>query len=195
MSGYPTYLIHYGIQGQKWGVRRFQNEDGTWTSEGLERRKQLIESHAQKKDIRRATREGNAQVRYNKILSKTQDNANRKFDKITERIKNDRKLGINVSERDIKKAIRYGTEVRKADYIAKDPQEYYNAMRRNQKSAAIATGAGTIAFGVPAGILAGSVATAITAAYSNKKLNEKYGEVFEKARTETIADLKKRKLI
>lgn len=35
---YPTYLIHYGILGQKWGVRRFQNEDGTWTKEGLERR-------------------------------------------------------------------------------------------------------------------------------------------------------------
>lgn len=40
MSEYPNYLIHHGIQGQKWGVRRFQNEDGTWTSEGLERRKQ-----------------------------------------------------------------------------------------------------------------------------------------------------------
>ncbi len=38
---YPTYLIHYGIEGQKWGVRRFQNEDGTWTQEGLERRKEL----------------------------------------------------------------------------------------------------------------------------------------------------------
>lgn len=40
MEQYPTYLIHYGIPGQKWGVRRFQNEDGTWTSEGLERRRQ-----------------------------------------------------------------------------------------------------------------------------------------------------------
>ena len=31
-------LYHYGIKGQKWGVRRFQNEDGTYTSEGLKRR-------------------------------------------------------------------------------------------------------------------------------------------------------------
>ncbi len=38
MSEYPSYLIHYGVPGQKWGVRRFQNEDGTYTSEGLERR-------------------------------------------------------------------------------------------------------------------------------------------------------------
>lgn len=31
------YLIHYGIKGQKHGVRRFQNEDGTLTSEGKDR--------------------------------------------------------------------------------------------------------------------------------------------------------------
>lgn len=36
MSKYPSYLIHYGIQGQKWGVRRYQNEDGSLTSEGIE---------------------------------------------------------------------------------------------------------------------------------------------------------------
>lgn len=34
MSEYPSYLIHYGIEGQKWGVRRFQNEDGTYTDLG-----------------------------------------------------------------------------------------------------------------------------------------------------------------
>lgn len=28
------YLSHYGILGQKWGVRRFQNLDRTWTEEG-----------------------------------------------------------------------------------------------------------------------------------------------------------------
>lgn len=37
------YLIHYGIQGQKWGVRRFQNEDGTLTPEGIRRYSDLID--------------------------------------------------------------------------------------------------------------------------------------------------------
>lgn len=31
------HLEHHGILGQKWGVRRYQNEDGTWTAAGKER--------------------------------------------------------------------------------------------------------------------------------------------------------------
>lgn len=32
-----TYLEHHGIRGQKWGVRRFQNPDGSLTPEGQKR--------------------------------------------------------------------------------------------------------------------------------------------------------------
>ena len=33
-----TYLEHHGIKGQKWGVRRYQNSDGTLTAAGKRRR-------------------------------------------------------------------------------------------------------------------------------------------------------------
>lgn len=36
----PSYLSHYGVLGMKWGQRRYQNRDGSWTAEGLKRRKE-----------------------------------------------------------------------------------------------------------------------------------------------------------
>ena len=32
-----TYLYHHGIKGQHWGIRRFQNQDGSLTPAGRER--------------------------------------------------------------------------------------------------------------------------------------------------------------
>jgi len=39
MWNYISYdeLYHHGIKGQKWGIRRFQNSDGTLTAEGRNR--------------------------------------------------------------------------------------------------------------------------------------------------------------
>lgn len=37
MNPYFGEIYHYGIKGQKWGVRRYQNADMTWTEAGKER--------------------------------------------------------------------------------------------------------------------------------------------------------------
>ena len=37
MNEYSDYLSHHGILGQKWGIRRYQNKDGSLTEEGRKR--------------------------------------------------------------------------------------------------------------------------------------------------------------
>lgn len=34
-------LFHFGVKGQKWGIRRYQNEDGSLTSDGQKRYKKI----------------------------------------------------------------------------------------------------------------------------------------------------------
>jgi len=58
-----TYLAHHGIKGQKWGVRRYQNSDGTLTDEGRRRlgygepKKSLREKLAERKQAKEKTPE------------------------------------------------------------------------------------------------------------------------------------------
>ena len=50
-----NYLYHHGIKGQKWGVRRYQNKDGSLTNAG--RKRQIkIENKAQKKERKAAAK-------------------------------------------------------------------------------------------------------------------------------------------
>lgn len=35
------YLAHHGVKGQKWGVHRYQNEDGSLTAEGQKQREKI----------------------------------------------------------------------------------------------------------------------------------------------------------
>ena len=113
MSEYPTYLIHYGIEGQKWGVRRFQNEDGTWTEDGLIRRRKDQQHFINK-----------------------QSKIGQKFDRYTEKIKRDQAAGKKISDRRVEKAIKLGTKFRSLDYISKDPDTYLKIQKLRKMSAA-----------------------------------------------------------
>ena len=48
MKTYTDELYHHGIKGMRWGIRRYQNDDGTYTEAGLKR--------LHKKDVKWAKR-------------------------------------------------------------------------------------------------------------------------------------------
>ena len=52
---FEDYLMHHGILGMHWGVRRYQNEDGTLTAAG-KRRKARMDEKSMKKDVKWAKR-------------------------------------------------------------------------------------------------------------------------------------------
>ena len=52
------YLAHYGIKGQSWGIRRFQNEDGTLTEEGKARYNKLSDYDRNRYEIMKESAQG-----------------------------------------------------------------------------------------------------------------------------------------
>ena len=48
-----AYLAHHGVKGQRWGVRRFQNPDGSLTEKG-KRRMQTLQGKSDKLDAKKA---------------------------------------------------------------------------------------------------------------------------------------------
>lgn len=80
-------LRHHGILGQKWGVRRFQNSDGTWTEAGKKRYAKDIKRDLKRQNVisdRAMAKYGFRSDEYNKV----HQNLHAVFDKINDEARN-----------------------------------------------------------------------------------------------------------
>lgn len=93
VKNYSEELYHHGIKGQKWGVRRFQNKDGSLTNAG--KRRQLKLQDKLDKNVRKQTLADNKlldlraknrtrwESKYDKKISKYSGKNEAKVNKIT----------------------------------------------------------------------------------------------------------------
>lgn len=86
-------LCHFGIPGMKWGIRRYQNEDGSLTPAGKERYSEAIDAQDSKYYSKREKRSGN---RYLIKLSKKGIHGD---DLTWQQYRASKKHGYNVSEK------------------------------------------------------------------------------------------------
>ena len=65
-------LYHHGIKGQKWGVRRYQNKDGSLTKEGKKRLAKEASNYYKQEAIKRERSSASRLSKINDILNNVQ---------------------------------------------------------------------------------------------------------------------------
>lgn len=74
---YDEYICHYGVKGQRWGVRRYQNYDGTLKPRGEKRLKRDVKDIKYLRDRLPFVKQGNSPKATNRMINEINKNINR----------------------------------------------------------------------------------------------------------------------
>lgn len=150
------YLAHHGILGQKWGVRRFQNEDGSLTPEG---RKRIYGSGA----------DGGYETHANRMKrSMEASKYQRDIDKTTKKLEKAEKKG------DVEKQAEYNEIIKKLtknkDIYMKDLSDEEIALGKNYVDNINRIGIGTLLMGPIGGTAIGMISAATNGTFEYEKM-------------------------
>lgn len=79
---YGGEMYHFGILGQRWGQRRYQNPDGTYTEEGKLRRRVDSEPEPTIQEMRKYNEEYKVRKKYNQNKNEEKSQKNYKAKKV-----------------------------------------------------------------------------------------------------------------
>ena len=79
------YLEHHGILGQKWGIRRYQNKDGSLTAEGKRRVYAQGANYGGYESFRHRNRRAIDAAKYENDIKRNQKKLDRAYEKGNEK--------------------------------------------------------------------------------------------------------------